>query len=107
MIKLVTRLAAIAGTAALVAACGGQRVLDPAQTAKYVRNVVSQKTGFRPTDVRCPPGVPATVGRRVNCHFTGPDARYTAYLKIESVHGRRVFFNWKTQPSNWPAPQLS
>jgi hypothetical protein len=107
MIKLTTRLAAIAGAAALLAACGGQNVLDAGATAKYVRHVVSEKTGFSPADVKCPSDIPATVGRRLNCHFTGPDARYTAYLRIESVHGRRVFFRWKTQPSSWPAPALS
>lgn len=107
MTKLATRLAAIAFAATLIAACGSQRVLDPGQTAKYVRTVVFQKTAFRPADVHCPSGVPATVGRQLRCHFTGPDARYTAYLKVEGVHGRRVLFNWKTQPSSWAAPSLN
>ncbi len=81
-------------------------MIDPGGTATYIGNVVFRQTGFRATDIRCPSG-PATVGRRFNCHFTGPEGPYTAYLKIVSVHGRRVVFNLKTQPSSWPAPKLN
>jgi hypothetical protein len=100
------RLAAIGWPVIVLAACGGQAALDPSATANYVDDFVFQKTGFRPVDVRCPPGVPATAGGRLDCHFTGPEGPYTAYLRIVKVQGRRAAFELDTQPSSWPAPQL-
>ncbi|MGZ4233162.1 MAG: DUF4333 domain-containing protein [Solirubrobacteraceae bacterium] len=102
------RLAPIASCVTLLSACGGtaHHEIDPAGTANYIDNVVFQQTGFRATDVRCPTGIPATAGGRFNCHFTGPEGPYTAYLRIVSVHGRRVDYRLKTQPSSWPAPKL-
>jgi hypothetical protein len=99
-------LAAIAFAVTLLSACGGSNKIDPGTTAKYVGDVVSQQTGFRPVDVRCPSGVPANAGGRLNCHFTGPEGPYTAYLRIVKVEGRRVAFDLKTQPSSWPPPTL-
>jgi hypothetical protein len=103
---LLKRLAAIALPVILLSACGGQAVLNSATTANYVDDFVFQKTGFRPVDVRCPAGVPATAGGRFNCHFTGPEGPYTAYLRIVKVHGRKAAFEVDTQPSSWPAPKL-
>jgi hypothetical protein len=104
---LLKRLAAIACPIILLSACGGgTAALNPAATAKYVDDVVFQKTGFRPVDVRCPHGVPASAGRRLNCHFTGPEGPYTAYLRIVQVQGRRAAFEVDTQPSSWPPPKL-
>lgn len=100
------RLPAIACPVVLVSACGGRAAIDPAATAKYVDDVVVHQTGFHPTDTRCPTGIPATAGGRFKCHFTGPEGPYTAYLRIINVHGRRVVFRLKTQPSSWPAPTL-
>jgi hypothetical protein len=67
---------------------------------------VFQQTGFRPFDMRCPAGIPAAAGGRFNCHFTGPEGPYTAYMRIVNVHGRRVLFRWDTQPSTWLPPTL-
>jgi hypothetical protein len=103
---LLKRLTAIACPVVLVSACGGQAALDSHATAAYVGDFVFQKTGFRPVDVRCPARVPATDGGRFDCHFTGPEGPYTAYLRIVKVHGRRAAFELDTQPSNWPAPKL-
>jgi hypothetical protein len=93
-------------TATLLSACGGPAAIDPAATASTVDDFVFQHTGFRPTDVRCPPGIPATAGGRFDCHFTGLEGPYTAYLRIVNVHGRRVFYRMDTRPSNWQPPTL-
>jgi len=105
---LLKRLAPIACCATLLSACGGggRSEINPTKTANYIDNVVFQQTGFRATDVRCPTGIPASAGGRFNCHFTGPEAPYTAYLRIVSVHGHQVDYRLKTQPSNWPPPKL-
>jgi hypothetical protein len=70
--------------------------LDPGATANSVDDFVFQKTGFRPVDVRCPSGVPATAGGRFNCHFTGPEGPYTAYVRIVKVQGHRAAFQLDT-----------
>jgi hypothetical protein len=100
------RLLPLAACVALLSACGGQRAIDPATTASYVGDVVFQQTGFRPVDIQCPSGIAATAGGRLNCHFTGPEGAYTAYLRIVKVKGRHVAFQLDTQPSSWPAPKL-
>ena len=107
MFRLARWLAGIACSAFLVSACGGQRSLDPAATAKYVGDVVFQKTGFTPVDIRCPSGIPATAGGRFRCHFTGPEGPYTAYLLIVKAQGRRAAFQLETQPASWPPPALA
>jgi Domain of unknown function (DUF4333) len=98
------RLAPLVCCAALLSACGGSASIDPGATANYVEDFVFEHTGFRPLDVRCPSGIPATAGGRFNCHFTGPEGAYTAYMSILNVKGRRVRFRVKTQPSSWPPP---
>jgi hypothetical protein len=103
---LLKRLAAIACPVILLSACGGSTALDPATTAKYIDDVEFQQTGFRPVDVRCPSGVPATAGGRFTCHFTGPEGPYTAYLRIVKSEGRKAAFQLDSQPSSWPAPKL-
>jgi hypothetical protein len=100
------RLALSACLVPLLSACGGHHAIDPSATANYVRDVVFQQTGFRPVDIRCPTGIPATAGGRFNCHFTGPEGRYTAYLRVVKVEGRRVAYRLETQPSSWPPPSL-
>jgi hypothetical protein len=98
---------AVAGcSAALLAACGGHTALDPAATASYIDDVEFHQTGSRPVDTRCPTGVPATTGGRFDCHFTGPEGPYTAYLRIVKVQGRHAAFQLQTRPSSWPAPKL-
>jgi hypothetical protein len=100
------RLAPFACAVTLLSACGGSGVLDPVATGRFIDNFVFQQTGKHPADTQCPSGVPATVGGRLNCYFIGPEGPYTAYLRILNVHGRRVAFQLKTQPSSWPAPTL-
>jgi hypothetical protein len=106
---LLTRLAPITCCVTLLSACGGggHSEIDPTTTANYIDNVVFGQTGFRATDVRCPTGIPATAGGRFNCHFTGPEGPYTAYIRILNVKGRRALFDVKTQPSSWPAPDTT
>jgi hypothetical protein len=53
----------------------------------------------RPTDVNCPSGIEAKVGGEFDCHFTGPDGKYTAHLKIFSVDGTRVDYDCNTHRS--------
>ena len=98
------RLAGIAFSVTALSACGRGTGIDPATTAKYIDDVEFQQTGFRPVDMRCPTGVPATVGGQFRCHFTGPEGPYTAYVRIVKVEGRRAAFQLKTQPSSWPPP---
>jgi hypothetical protein len=99
-------VAAIACAVPLLCACGSHGGIDPATTEKYIGDVVFQQTGFRPVDVRCPSGVPSKVGGRFDCHFTGPEGPYTAYLRIVKAQGRRAAFELDTQPSSWPPPKL-
>lgn len=106
LIRRLKWLAAIGCSVTLLSACGGRTSIDPTATASYVDDIEFQQTGFRPVDVRCPTGVPATAGGRFDCHFTGPEGPYTAYLRIVKVHGRHAAFQVETQPSSWPPPTL-
>lgn len=82
----------------LLAGCG-TAVIKPDGAARAVANLVSSKTGFHPTEVRCPSGVQAKVGGRFECHFTGPEkAPYTAFMRIMKVQGERVVFHIRTRP---------
>jgi Domain of unknown function (DUF4333) len=97
----VVRLVAAIGLAAapLAAACG-EATIKPKGAAQSVVDVVARQTGFRPTDVRCPDGVEAKVGKTFNCHFTGPEGRdYTAHMRIADVKGERVRFYVSSRPS--------
>ena len=87
----------LVGIAVALAACG-KTTIKPEGAARSVANVVSSQTGFRPTDVRCPSGVEAKVGRRFECHFTGPEGSYTAHMLITKVQGTRVVFEVRTRP---------
>jgi len=105
-IALLKRLVPVACAVTLLSACGGPAAIDPAATASTVDRFVFGQTGFRPVDVRCPSGIPATAGGRFTCHFTGPEGPYTAYLRIVNVHGRRVLYQIDTRPSSWSAPRM-
>jgi hypothetical protein len=78
---------------------GCSKTIKPEGAAKYVTDRVTEQTGFKPTDVSCPSGVEAKVGVEFQCHFTGPEGPYTAYMKITKVQGEEVFFDFKTQRS--------
>jgi uncharacterized protein DUF4333 len=78
------------------AGCGEHNVILPDGAAKTVTRLVSQKTGFHPTDVNCPSGVDAKVGQQFDCHFTGPEGPYVAHMTVQSVDGTRVEFQIQT-----------
>jgi Domain of unknown function (DUF4333) len=92
------RAALIVSLATLLAACGTSTI-KPHGAEQAVVDVVLGQTGFRPTDVRCPSGVEAKVGVTFDCHFTGPEAPYTAHMRITEVHGKRVLFSVSARPS--------
>jgi Domain of unknown function (DUF4333) len=71
----------------------------PERAAQAVTELVSQKTGFNPTDVTCPSGVEAKVGVEFQCHFTGPEGPYTADVKITKVNGEDLEWDIKTHRS--------
>lgn len=81
-----------------------EKTVVPSSAADAVTSLVSQKTGFTPTDVSCPSGVEAKVGVKFQCHFTGPDGPYTAYMTVTKVDGDDVLFDIRTQLSSAPPP---
>ena len=87
----------ILAVATLLAGCGRTSVIEASGAQRAVAQLVSSRTGFRPTDVRCPSGVPAKAGGTFECHFTGPDGPYTAFMRIADVHGTRVDFDITTR----------
>jgi hypothetical protein len=99
--------AAVGGSMALhLAACAGgshgdRNMIVPDATANYVADFVAKNSPakVRPTDVNCPSGIEAKVGGEFDCHFTGPDGKYTAHLKILSVDGTRVDYDCNTHRS--------
>jgi hypothetical protein len=88
-----------------LAACTSSRadpnMIVPDATANYVADFVAKNSPakVRPTDVTCPSGIEAKVGGEFDCHFTGPDGKYTAHLKILSVDGTRVGYDVTTHRS--------
>jgi hypothetical protein len=90
--------ALLVGAVALQLA-GCSKTIKPEGAAKYVTDRVSEQTGFKPTDVSCPSGVEAKVGVEFECHFTGPEGPYAAYMKITKVQGETVMFDMKTRRS--------
>ena len=79
-----------AGCAALLlAGCGGSTIRAN-QTEQTVADLVFSRTGFRPTTVRCPSGIPANVGSSFECRFEGPDGPYVAEVRITAVHGEEA-----------------
>ncbi|MGO4446107.1 DUF4333 domain-containing protein [Mycobacterium sp. 2YAF39] len=62
----------------------------PEAAAQTIVDLVSDSTGFHPTDVTCPSGVEAAVGQQFECQFTGPEGPYTAYMQIKKVDGTYV-----------------
>jgi hypothetical protein len=82
----------------VLAGCGS--TIKPEGAAGSVTDLVSKQTGFKPTDVKCPSGVDAAVGKEFECHFTGPEGKgYTAHMKVTKVEGDNVEFYIKTAPS--------
>jgi Domain of unknown function (DUF4333) len=87
-----------ASLAMVLAGCGS--TIRPEGAAGSVTDLVNKQTGFKPTDVKCPSGVDAEVGKEFECQFTGPEGKeYTAHMKVTKVEGDDVEFYIKTQPS--------
>jgi uncharacterized lipoprotein len=88
----------VASLAMALAGCSS--TIKPEGAAGSVTDFVSKQTGFKPTDVKCPSGVDAEVGKEFDCHFTGPEGKdYTAHLKVTKVEGADVLFYINTAPS--------
>jgi hypothetical protein len=90
--------AVVVGAAALqLAACSSTSTIKPDGAAQSVVDLVSEKTDFKPTDVKCPDGIEAKVGGTFDCTFTGPDGDYLAHMKIDKVDGEQVLFDINTE----------
>ena len=90
---------AIGCSLALLVGCG-ESTIKTHETEHTVTRFVAKQTAYRPTDVRCPSGESAEVGVKFQCHFTGPDGRYTAYLRVLSVDGEKVVYRIVTRRTN-------
>ena len=90
-------IAVFVGAATLSLAGCGTSTIKPDGAAQSVVDLVSEKTDFKPTDVKCPDGVEAKVGGTFDCSFTGPDGDYTAHMKILKVDGEQVLFDINTE----------
>jgi hypothetical protein len=90
----------------LVSGCSSdtESTLRQHATERTVTRFVAKHTGYRPTDMSCPSGVPAEVGTRLQCHFTGPDGPYTAYVRVLRVEGERVIDHIVTRPTRGGKP---
>jgi serine/threonine protein kinase len=89
---------AILGTGiALVPPSSRSSTIKPDGAAQSVVDLVSEKTDFKPTDVKCPDGVEAEVGGTFDCTFTGPDGDYLAHMKIDKIDGEQVLFDINTE----------
>jgi hypothetical protein len=80
----------VASLAMVVAGCGS--TIKPDRAAQTVTDFVAKNTGFKPTDTKCPSNVDAEVGKKFDCHFTGPDGNYTAHVEVTKVEGDDVMF---------------
>jgi hypothetical protein len=85
------------GAAALQLAACGTSTIKPDGAAQSVVDLVSEKTDFKPTDVKCPDGIEAKVGQEFDCKFTGPDGNYSAHMKVLKVEGEQVLFDINTK----------
>ncbi|RAV15647.1 DUF4333 domain-containing protein [Mycolicibacterium sp. GF69] len=82
----------------LIVGCAS--TITPEGAAQSVVDLVSEQTGFKPTDVKCPEGVEAKEGAKFECKFTGPEgAEYTADMRVTKVEGEDVEFYIETAPS--------
>jgi hypothetical protein len=82
-----------------LAGCAANRI-KPNRAEQSVVDVVAKQTGFHPTDVACPSGVPPEVGVTFDRSFTGPEPKpYVAHMRIAGVHGARVEFVVNTEPT--------
>jgi hypothetical protein len=92
---------AIVCATALLCGCG-ESTLKVHETEQTISNFVAKHTHYRPPDVSCPSGISAKVGVQFQCHFTGPDGPYTAYVRVLSVEGEKVIDHIATRPTRNP-----
>ncbi len=83
-------LVAVAALALSVAGCGS--TIKPEGAAQAVTDLVSEQTGFTPTDTTCPSGIKAEIGAEFDCKFTGPDGNYVAHVRVVKVNGEDLDF---------------
>ena len=87
------RLAAITIAVVVMALVGcGEKTINSDRAEETVSRVVEEKTGFEPTDMRCPSDVEAKTGGTFECEFTGPEGPYTASVTIADVDGDDATF---------------
>ena len=78
--------------AVLLSGCGTS-VIKASGAEQSIIDVVSNKTGIKPSHVTCPSGEDAKAGNTFDCHFTGPGGRkYTAHMRITKIQGDAVNF---------------
>jgi hypothetical protein len=91
------------GVAALqLTACNANTTttVKPDDAAQKVTELVASQNNFRPTDVTCPANVPAKVGGKFECQFTGPrSVKYVAHMKIAKVDGQKVTLDINVDPA--------
>ena len=88
----------LASLAMVIAACTS--TIKPEGAAQSVVDLVTEQTGFKPTDVKCPDGVEAKEGTKFECKFTGPEGtEYTANMSVTKVEGDDVEFYIETAPT--------
>src|ERR1700754_3100355 len=90
-------IAVFIGAAMFLLASCGSSTIKPEGAAQSVVDLVSEKTDFKPTDVKCPGGIEAKVGQEFDCSFTGPDGDYTAHMKVLKIDGEQVLFDINTK----------
>ncbi len=95
---------AVAAVAVGLAGCHTTKYVDAKTIEQQITKTVSDQTEYKPTDVKCPTDVPANVGAKFKCNFTGPDGAYTAYVKVTKVEGEHLEFDFKSQLSSDPPP---
>ena len=64
---------AVVAAGLLLAACGGQRVVDTDELEGQITAELQAQTGVTPTSVSCPDDVPAEAGGTFNCTVTADD----------------------------------
>jgi hypothetical protein len=82
-----------------LAACG-EKTINSDRAEETVSNVVTEKTGFEPTDMRCPSDVKAKTGGTFECDFTGPEGPYTASVTITEIDGEDATFQVTSKRSD-------
>jgi hypothetical protein len=84
---------------AVPAHSGGPETLQVKATEQTLSAMVARQTKFHPTDMRCPQGIPAKVGTRFDCSYTGPEPKpYVAHVRVATVRGVSVNFDVQTAP---------